>query len=166
MTHLHRLFTAQGHLTEGTSGPGIQSCSIHWPGIKGCLMPIYNSVPCRLSTLILAPYFNPDYEPQEEWSTWSPCSGSCGSGHQQRTRPCGYACTATESRVCDLSPCSGETSSGPCKGVANKAHIVTLLAWEWDSCRKGGLWRGVREAHKYGGPVPGLSQLLWAQRAW
>nr|XP_034344234.1 isthmin-2 isoform X2 [Arvicanthis niloticus] len=47
-----------------------------------------------------------DYEPQEDWSTWSPCSGSCGSGHhQQRTRPCGYACTATESRVCDLPPC-------------------------------------------------------------
>ncbi|XP_036062114.1 isthmin-2 isoform X2 [Onychomys torridus] len=46
-----------------------------------------------------------DYEPQEEWSSWSPCSGSCSSGSQQRTRPCGYACTATESRVCDLAPC-------------------------------------------------------------
>ncbi|XP_040598616.1 isthmin-2 isoform X2 [Mesocricetus auratus] len=46
-----------------------------------------------------------DYEPQEEWSTWSPCSGTCSSGSQQRSRPCGYACTATESRVCDLPPC-------------------------------------------------------------
>lgn len=83
-----------------------------------------------LSTLILAPYFNPDYEPQEEWSTWSPCSGSCSSGHQQRTRPCGYACTATESRVCDLPPCPGEMSSGPCMGVANMTHTVTMVPWE------------------------------------
>ncbi|XP_053745627.1 isthmin-2 isoform X2 [Panthera pardus] len=46
-----------------------------------------------------------DYELQEEWSPWSPCSGSCGSGSQRRTRPCGYACTATESRACDLPLC-------------------------------------------------------------
>ncbi|XP_039088289.1 isthmin-2 isoform X2 [Hyaena hyaena] len=46
-----------------------------------------------------------DYELQEEWSPWSPCSGSCGSSSQRRTRPCGHACTATESRACDLPPC-------------------------------------------------------------
>lgn len=99
-------------------------------------MPFANLQQCalRLSTLLLAPYFNPDYEPQEEWSTWSPCNGSCGSGHQQRTRLCGYACTATESRVCDLPPCPGEMSSVPpppaSTGVANRAHTVTLLPWE------------------------------------
>ncbi|XP_053457210.1 isthmin-2 isoform X2 [Nycticebus coucang] len=46
-----------------------------------------------------------DSETQEEWSPWSPCSGSCSSGSQRRTRPCGYACTATESRACNLPPC-------------------------------------------------------------
>lgn len=116
-------------------------------GYRGCLLPIYNSVPCGLSTLILAPYFNPDYEPQEEWSTWSPCNGSCGSGHQQRTRPCGYACTATESRVCDLAPCPGETSSGACTGMANTAHTVTLLLWE---CEHGILARRVGFGEGYG----------------
>lgn len=110
---------------------------MHWPGINGCLSLICHSVSWQvggwvgraLSTLILAPYFNPDYEPQEEWSTWSPCSGSCSSGNQQRTRPCGYACTATESRVCDLPPCPGEMSSGPCTRVANMAHIVAVGLW-------------------------------------
>ncbi|XP_069806477.1 isthmin-2 [Dendropsophus ebraccatus] len=48
-----------------------------------------------------------DYE-DEEWSSWSPCSASCGHASQKRTRSCGYSCTATESRVCDLPPCPGE----------------------------------------------------------
>lgn len=49
-----------------------------------------------------------DYEDEEEWSPWSPCSITCGSGNQKRTRSCGYACTATESRTCDLPRCPGE----------------------------------------------------------
>lgn len=49
-----------------------------------------------------------DYEDEEEWSPWSPCSNTCGSGNQKRTRSCGYACTATESRTCDLTHCPGE----------------------------------------------------------
>ncbi|KFR00496.1 Isthmin-2, partial [Opisthocomus hoazin] len=51
--------------------------------------------------------YNYDYEDEEEWSPWSPCSITCGSGNQKRTRSCGYACTATESRTCDLSRCPG-----------------------------------------------------------
>lgn len=90
-------------------------------------------VPWGLSTLILASYFNSDYEPQEEWSTWSPCSGSCTSGNQQRTRPCGYACTATESRVCDLPPCPGEIRSSPCPGMANMPHTVSSVPRECET---------------------------------
>ncbi|XP_021509040.1 isthmin-2 isoform X1 [Meriones unguiculatus] len=82
-----------------------------------------------------------DYEPQEEWSTWSPCSGSCSSGHQQRTRACGYACTATESRVCDLAPCPGteeeHTLGSPSEGWQPLAHNATdMLDPDVDSCEK------------------------------
>ncbi|KAG7271318.1 hypothetical protein CRUP_014715 [Coryphaenoides rupestris] len=42
-----------------------------------------------------------------DWSSWSACSVSCGHGNQKRTRSCGYACTATESRTCDLPNCPG-----------------------------------------------------------
>ncbi|KAM8920783.1 isthmin-2 [Pelodytes ibericus] len=48
-----------------------------------------------------------DYE-EEDWSPWSPCSATCGSPSQKRTRSCGYSCTATESRICDLPLCPGE----------------------------------------------------------
>ncbi|XP_023850723.1 isthmin-2 [Salvelinus sp. IW2-2015] len=47
---------------------------------------------------------NYEYE-EEEWSVWSPCSVTCGHGNQKRIRSCGYACTATESRTCDLDRC-------------------------------------------------------------
>ncbi|XP_023686836.2 isthmin-1-like [Paramormyrops kingsleyae] len=41
------------------------------------------------------------------WSAWSACSVSCGNGSQKRTRSCGYGCTATESRTCDMLSCPG-----------------------------------------------------------
>ncbi|KAF6717649.1 Isthmin-2 [Oryzias melastigma] len=41
----------------------------------------------------------------EDWSGWAPCSATCGFGTQKRSRSCGYACTATESRTCDLESC-------------------------------------------------------------
>ncbi|XP_029114105.1 isthmin-2-like [Scleropages formosus] len=45
-----------------------------------------------------------EYE-EQEWSSWSPCSITCGNGNQKRMRSCGYACTATETRTCDLKHC-------------------------------------------------------------
>lgn len=41
------------------------------------------------------------------WSAWAACSVSCGNGSQKRTRSCGYGCTATESRACDMRRCPG-----------------------------------------------------------
>ncbi|KAM6202666.1 isthmin-2 [Rhynchocyon petersi] len=82
-----------------------------------------------------------DYESQEEWSPWSACSESCGSGSQQRTRSCGYACTATESRTCDLPPCPGaedEDSLGSSsEGWQPLVHNATdELSSDVDSCEK------------------------------
>lgn len=54
----------------------------------------------------------PEYE-EEEWSDWSPCSVTCGHGNQKRIRSCGYACTATESRTCDLERCPGKSPRIP-----------------------------------------------------
>ncbi|XP_006884833.1 PREDICTED: isthmin-2 [Elephantulus edwardii] len=82
-----------------------------------------------------------DYESQEEWSPWSPCSGSCGSGSQRRTRPCGYACAATESRACDLPPCPGSedevTLGFPTEEWQPLVHNATdELSSDVDSCEK------------------------------
>ncbi|VTJ79460.1 Hypothetical predicted protein [Marmota monax] len=82
-----------------------------------------------------------DYEPQEEWSPWSPCTGNCSSGSQQRTRACGYACTATQTRTCDFPPCPGaenEDNLGfPSEGRQPLAHSATdLLGPDVDSCEK------------------------------
>ncbi|XP_030052200.1 isthmin-1 isoform X2 [Microcaecilia unicolor] len=48
-----------------------------------------------------------DMDGEGDWSPWTLCSVTCGSGSQKRTRTCGYACTATESRTCDLHNCPG-----------------------------------------------------------
>lgn len=73
-----------------------------------------------------------DYEDEEEWSPWSPCSVTCGSGNQKRTRSCGYACTATESRTCDLPRCPGEPPAilvleHPWGTVPSQCGFVPLL---------------------------------------
>ncbi|KAK1339399.1 hypothetical protein QTO34_020082 [Cnephaeus nilssonii] len=52
-------------------------------------------------------------EPPEEWGPWSPCSGSCGNSTQQRTRSCGFACTVTQTKDCDLPHCPGAKDKDP-----------------------------------------------------
>lgn len=52
----------------------------------------------------------PEYDSTDgegDWSLWSVCSVTCGNGNQKRTRSCGYACIATESRTCDRPNCPG-----------------------------------------------------------
>ncbi|XP_057587517.1 isthmin-2 isoform X5 [Hippopotamus amphibius kiboko] len=82
-----------------------------------------------------------DDELQEEWSPWSPCSGNCSSGSQWRTRSCGYTCTATASRACDLPPCPGAEDEDPLgvprEGWQPLAHNATdMLSPDVDSCEK------------------------------
>ncbi|XP_068108283.1 isthmin-2 [Hyperolius riggenbachi] len=80
-----------------------------------------------------------DYE-DEEWTSWSPCSATCGRPAQKRIRSCGYSCTATESRVCDLPPCPGEddgenttqwrmTATGRGTAAPESAHVDSCDRW-------------------------------------
>ncbi|XP_045057575.2 isthmin-2 isoform X2 [Desmodus rotundus] len=82
-----------------------------------------------------------DYALQEEWSPWSPCSASCGGGSQQRTRPCGHACTATKSRACSLPLCPGTKAEESLGFHSEEGHpliynATDLLGPDVDSCEK------------------------------
>ncbi|XP_066463722.1 isthmin-2 isoform X1 [Eleutherodactylus coqui] len=77
-----------------------------------------------------------DYE-DEDWSSWSPCSATCGHPNQKRTRSCGYSCTATESRVCDLPSCPGENdteNSTPLWLTKARSSAPTQASASQDSC--------------------------------
>ncbi|XP_067847165.1 isthmin-2 [Heptranchias perlo] len=83
--------------------------------------------------------YNYEYEDDEDWSAWSPCTVTCGTGNQKRTRSCGYACTATESRTCDLKRCPGmedDLNAATEKTLAEKENGTELYDTEVDSCDK------------------------------
>ncbi|XP_025248360.1 isthmin-2 [Theropithecus gelada] len=81
-----------------------------------------------------------DYEPQEEWSPWSPCSGNCSIGNQQRTRPCGLGCVTTQTRTCDLPNCPG-TEDDDTLGLLEEWQLLARNAMDMpdqdvDNCEK------------------------------
>nr|XP_006632326.1 PREDICTED: isthmin-2 [Lepisosteus oculatus] len=76
-----------------------------------------------------------EYE-EEEWSAWSSCSVTCGSGNQTRTRSCGYACTATESRTCDLERCPDDVNAVTDLMPYGTENSTELFDADVDSCEK------------------------------
>ncbi|XP_064881154.1 isthmin-2-like [Oncorhynchus nerka] len=78
---------------------------------------------------------NYEYE-EEEWSDWSPCSVTCGNGNQKRIRSCGYACTATESRTCDLDRCPDDLLAVTELMPLEKTNGTDSLDTNVDSCDK------------------------------
>ncbi|KAL0983684.1 hypothetical protein UPYG_G00131320 [Umbra pygmaea] len=85
-----------------------------------------------------------DYmEGEGDWSGWSHCSVTCDTGNQKRTRSCGYACTATESRTCDMPPCPGiedafKTAATEVSLLAgtDEFNATELFGVDTDSCER------------------------------
>ncbi|TRY86576.1 hypothetical protein DNTS_018574 [Danionella cerebrum] len=76
------------------------------------------------------------YDAVAEWSTWSPCSVTCGYGSQSRTRSCGDFCTATESRSCDFIPCTEDWNSVSRLFPFGKENGTEAFGTDADSCER------------------------------
>ncbi|XP_034531702.1 isthmin-2 [Notolabrus celidotus] len=77
-----------------------------------------------------------NYEFEEDWSDWAPCSATCGQGTQKRTRSCGYACIATESRSCDQKICTDSVLSVTEHQNVRMTNSSDSLQTHVDSCEK------------------------------
>uniref|UniRef100_A0A096M8M2 Isthmin 2a n=1 Tax=Poecilia formosa TaxID=48698 RepID=A0A096M8M2_POEFO len=76
------------------------------------------------------------FSENEEWSDWAPCSTTCGPGSQKRTRSCGYGCTATESRTCDLESCSSAVVTETEATSLHQFNNTDSSTLSVDSCEK------------------------------
>ncbi|CAJ1074234.1 isthmin-2 [Xyrichtys novacula] len=77
-----------------------------------------------------------NYEFEEDWSDWAPCSATCGHGTQKRTRSCGHTCIATESRSCDLEACTDSVVSVTQHPTIRTTNSSDSLQINVDSCEK------------------------------
>ncbi|KAM9777270.1 isthmin-2 [Neosynchiropus ocellatus] len=77
-----------------------------------------------------------NYDYDGEWSRWAPCSVTCGHGSQKRTRSCGYACIATESRTCDLEGCAEIVHNATDLITTHNRNGSDPLDTRVDSCEK------------------------------
>ncbi|KAG9347266.1 hypothetical protein JZ751_004833 [Albula glossodonta] len=75
-------------------------------------------------------------EDDEEWSAWSSCSATCGQGNQKRTRLCGFSCTATETRTCDIQRCPDDTNTVTELIPYETENGTEVLSADVDSCEK------------------------------
>ncbi|XP_033625360.1 isthmin-like [Asterias rubens] len=93
-------------------------------------------------------------EKQGTWTGWTTCSASCGGGRSERSRSCGFSCTATESRDCNQQSCPRPGKSEvPTEIVTEEPPQLTALNEEYldmvltpenfdvDSCEE---WMGCR----------------------
>ncbi|KAJ8409129.1 hypothetical protein AAFF_G00241500 [Aldrovandia affinis] len=72
----------------------------------------------------------------EEWSAWSPCSATCSQGNQKRTRLCGFSCTATETRTCEVQRCPDDTNAVTELIPYETENGTEIFSAEVDSCEK------------------------------
>ncbi|XP_072186520.1 SCO-spondin [Excalfactoria chinensis] len=124
-----------------------------WPGQEATIE--CHNCTCENGTMVCPALPCPSYGP---WSTWSPCSSSCGRGRTSRHRTCkprpgGVPCTA--SRTQETAECSPQ----PCPAVCQ------LSPWSpWSPCSSScGGGRSERSRELLGGeeepcPIPALQQ--------
>ncbi|XP_061742373.1 isthmin-2 isoform X2 [Nerophis ophidion] len=72
----------------------------------------------------------------DEWTSWSPCSVTCGPGEKKRTKSCGYSCTLTEASKCDLEPCPGEVNTVAEPLPFDMENGTEPFGTDVDSCEK------------------------------